>query len=79
MTSWLHTPYRLLLDILTSSYCELLDHFVSILVDDVVIECLYILISVKGADPDVQNINKQTALHLAVERQNIQIVRVCQL
>lgn len=29
-----------------------------------------------GADPDAQNVNLQTPLHLAVERQNIQIVRV---
>jgi len=26
---------------------------------------------------DVQNVNLQTALHLAVERQHTQIVRVC--
>ena len=30
-----------------------------------------------GANMDLQNINMQTALHLAVERQNIQIIRVC--
>ena len=30
----------------------------------------------QGASPDVQNINQQTPLHLAVERRNIQIVRL---
>ena len=30
----------------------------------------------QGADPDAQNINLQTPLHLAVERRNIQIVRL---
>jgi len=29
------------------------------------------------ADLDLQNVNLQTALHLAVERQHTQIVRVC--
>ena len=31
---------------------------------------------VQGASTDVQNNNQQTPLHLAVERQNIQVVRV---
>ena len=30
----------------------------------------------QGANPDTQNINFQTPLHLAVERRNIQIVRL---
>ena len=30
----------------------------------------------QGASTDVQNNNQQTPLHLAVERQNIQVVRV---
>ena len=30
----------------------------------------------QGANPDIQNINLQTPLHLAVERRNIQIVRL---
>ena len=32
--------------------------------------------SSQGANPDIQNINHQTPLHLAVERRNIQIVRL---
>lgn len=39
--------------------------------------CVCLLLSFKGsASLDIQNVNQQTALHLAVERQHTQIVRV---
>ena len=37
----------------------------------------YLFLYTKGrANLDIQNVNQQTALHLAVERQHTQIVRV---
>ena len=39
-------------------------------------DVLYCNTVVQGASTDVQNNNQQTPLHLAVERQNIQVVRV---
>lgn len=43
-----------------------------------VIEALYLFHSPSqgSASLDIQNVNQQTALHLAVERQHTQIVRV---
>lgn len=35
-----------------------------------------VLVSKGNASLDIQNVNQQTALHLAVERQHTQIVRV---
>ena len=40
------------------------------------VEVAELLIQVGKANMDLQNINLQTPLHLAVERQNTQIVRV---
>ena len=38
------------------------------------------LLLIRGrADPNKQNVNKQTALHLAVERQHADIVKVCRV
>ena len=33
--------------------------------------------SIQGADPNAKNHNLQTPLHLAVERQHAQVMRVC--
>ena len=41
------------------------------------VEVAELLIQVGKANMDVQNINLQTPLHLSVERQHAQIVRVC--
>jgi len=40
------------------------------------VEVAELLMQVGKANPDLQNVNLQTALHLAVERQHTQIVRV---
>jgi len=40
------------------------------------VEVAELLVHVGKANPDLQNVNLQTALHLAVERQHTQIVRV---
>ena len=41
------------------------------------IEVAELLVQVGKANMDLQNVNMQTPLHLAVERQHTQIVRVC--
>lgn len=43
------------------------------------VEVAELLMQVGKANPDLQNVNLQTALHLAVERQHTQIVRVSKL
>lgn len=43
------------------------------------VEVAELLARVGKADLDLQNVNLQTALHLAVERQHTQIVRVSEL
>ena len=40
------------------------------------VEVAELLLQGGKANPDVQNANLQTALHLAVERQHLQVVRV---
>lgn len=41
------------------------------------VEVAELLVRAGRAQLDLQNVNLQTALHLAVERQHTQIVRVC--
>lgn len=54
--------------ICTASYGDYSEEYVS-----------HTLTPSQGANLDAQNVNLQTPLHLAVERHNIQIVRVSQV